>query len=210
MAYVLVAKYRSDMGIARNAATIGLTLPAGHGQVFARESRSGLHGPPGLSYCRGGPHDPGQLVTISPVEPTAQAASQQPALTASPGGERPFSWRAAGPSGATSPPRASAWTAATAWASSVTSSGTGSSRCPASGNRAVTPSARRAAPGRTGGAAPGPGARCRPWRALCRKESIATATNKPRRAIKVGNYPAAIAITPNRQPPMSPTRSRTR
>lgn len=75
MAWVLVAKYRCDLGIARNAATIGLTLPAGHGQLFAAREPVGVPGPPGLSYCRGGPHDPGQLVTVSPIEPTAQAAS---------------------------------------------------------------------------------------------------------------------------------------
>ena len=74
-AYVLVAKYRCDLGIVRNAATIGVTLPAGRGQVFAAREPVGVPGPPGLSYCRGGPHDPGQLVTVSPVEPTAQAAS---------------------------------------------------------------------------------------------------------------------------------------
>lgn len=75
MAYVLVAKYRCDLGIARTAATIELTLPVGHGQVFAAREPAGVPGPPGLSYCRGGPHDPGQLVTVSPIEPTAQAAS---------------------------------------------------------------------------------------------------------------------------------------
>jgi Protein of unknown function (DUF4232) len=74
-AYVLVAKYRCDLGIARNADMIELTLPAGHGQVFAAREPAGVPGPPGLSYCRGGPHDPGQLVTVSPIEPTAQAAS---------------------------------------------------------------------------------------------------------------------------------------
>ena len=42
MAYVLVAKYRYDIGIARNAATIRLTLPAGHGQVFAARELVGL------------------------------------------------------------------------------------------------------------------------------------------------------------------------
>jgi hypothetical protein len=75
VAYVLVAKYRCDLGIVRTAATIGLTLPAGHGQVFAAQQPVGVPGPPGLSYCRGGPHDPGQLVTVSPIEPAAQAAS---------------------------------------------------------------------------------------------------------------------------------------
>jgi len=74
-AYVLVAKYRCDLGIVANATTIELTLPAGHGQVFAAREPVGVACPSGLSFCRGGPHDPGQLVTVSPVEPTAQAAS---------------------------------------------------------------------------------------------------------------------------------------
>jgi len=74
-AYVLVAKYRCDLGTARAAVTIELTLPAGRGQVFAARELVGVAGPPGLSWCRGGPQDPGQLVTVSPVEPAAQAAS---------------------------------------------------------------------------------------------------------------------------------------
>lgn len=74
-AYVLVAKYRCDLGIARTAATIRLTLPSGHGQVFAAREPVGIPGPAGLSYCQGGPHDPGQLVTVSPIEPTALATS---------------------------------------------------------------------------------------------------------------------------------------
>ena len=74
-AYVLVAKYRCDLGIARNATAIRLTLPAAHGGVLTQREAVGISGPAGLSYCRGGPHDPGQLVTVSPVEPTAQAAS---------------------------------------------------------------------------------------------------------------------------------------
>lgn len=77
-AYVLVAKYRCDLGIAHNAATIELTLPVGHGQGFAAREPVGVPGPPGLSYCRGGAHDPGQLVTVSPIEPDAQAASSLP------------------------------------------------------------------------------------------------------------------------------------
>ena len=74
-AYVLVAKYRCDLGIVRDAVTIGLTLPAGHGQVFTAREPTGVPGPAGLSYCRGGPLDPGQLVKVSPLERTAQAAS---------------------------------------------------------------------------------------------------------------------------------------
>ena len=75
MAWVLAAKYRCDLGIAQNAATIRLALPAAGGQVFSSRQPVGRSGPPGLSYCRGGPRDPGQLVTISPIEATPQATS---------------------------------------------------------------------------------------------------------------------------------------
>jgi len=77
-AYVLVAKYRCDLGIIATAATIRLTLSARNSQVFAAREPVGVPGPPGLSYCSGGPRDPGQLVTVSPVEPTPQAASSLP------------------------------------------------------------------------------------------------------------------------------------
>jgi hypothetical protein len=78
LAYVLVAKYRCDLGIARNATAIRLTLPAAHGGIFTQREAVGISGPAGLSYCRGGPHDPGQLITISPAEPTRQATSSLP------------------------------------------------------------------------------------------------------------------------------------
>jgi hypothetical protein len=78
LADVLVAKYRCDLGIASNAATIELTLPTSPGQVFAAREPVGVPGPPGLSYCLGGPRDPGQLVTVSPIEPAGQAVSSLP------------------------------------------------------------------------------------------------------------------------------------
>ena len=72
-AYVLVAKYRCDLGIEHNATTIRLTLPTPH--AFAWREAVGISGSTGLSYCRGGQHDPGQLVAVSPVEPTQQATT---------------------------------------------------------------------------------------------------------------------------------------
>jgi hypothetical protein len=72
-AYVLVAKYRCDLGVARNATTIRLTLPAAHGAAFAGREAVGTGGAAGLSYCRGGQHDPGQVIAVSPVEPIQQA-----------------------------------------------------------------------------------------------------------------------------------------
>jgi hypothetical protein len=71
-AYVLVAKYRCDIGIARSAAAMWLTLPAAHGATFAGRQ------PTGLPYCRGGRQDPGQTITVSPVEPTPRATSSAP------------------------------------------------------------------------------------------------------------------------------------
>jgi len=72
---VLAARYRCDLGIARDAATIGLTMPVGRGRVFAARDPAGVPGPPGLSYRRGGPRDLGQLITVSPLEPAAQVPS---------------------------------------------------------------------------------------------------------------------------------------
>jgi hypothetical protein len=75
-AYVLVAKYRCDLGIARNVTSIRLTLPAAHDAGSAwRVPADGEGTSGGLSYCRGGPQAAEQLVTISPVEPATQATS---------------------------------------------------------------------------------------------------------------------------------------
>jgi uncharacterized protein DUF4232 len=72
-AYVLVAKYRCDLGVARNATVIRLTLPGAHGAAFAGRAAVAAAGPAGLSYCRGGPHDPGQVIVVSPLEPAQRA-----------------------------------------------------------------------------------------------------------------------------------------
>lgn len=73
-AWILVAKYRCDRGALRDATIIALTVP---GTV------STLTGPlpyddgvSALSYCQGGSADPGQTVTVSPIEPVASAASR--------------------------------------------------------------------------------------------------------------------------------------
>jgi hypothetical protein len=72
-AYVLVAKYRCDLGIVRTAVTVQLTLPAAGSATFAGREAVGGSGSLDLSYCRGGPNDPGQTVAVSPVEATQQA-----------------------------------------------------------------------------------------------------------------------------------------
>jgi hypothetical protein len=77
--YVGVAKYRCDLGITGNAAAIRLALSAARGHVFTAREPVGLRGGTSdLSYCRGGPHDPGQLVTVSPIERTQLATSSLP------------------------------------------------------------------------------------------------------------------------------------
>lgn len=76
-AYVLVAKYRCDLGIVDYATAIRLTLRADQGPAFSgREPVGG--GAAGLSYCKGGREDPGQLVTVSPLEATFQATTVFP------------------------------------------------------------------------------------------------------------------------------------
>jgi hypothetical protein len=73
-ARVLVAKYRCDLGIARNVTAIRLTLPAAHDATFAWRVAAGGEGTSGgLSYCRDGPQAAEQLVTVSPVEPAGQS-----------------------------------------------------------------------------------------------------------------------------------------
>jgi hypothetical protein len=71
-AYVLVAKYRCDLGIVATVTAVRVTMPVPDGATFTRHAAIGR---PILSYCRGGPRDPGQTVTVSPIEPTAQATS---------------------------------------------------------------------------------------------------------------------------------------
>lgn len=76
-AYALVAKYRCDLGIADDATAIRLTVHADQDPAFSgREPIGG--GAAGLSYCQGGQEDPGQLVTVSPVEATFQATTSLP------------------------------------------------------------------------------------------------------------------------------------
>jgi len=72
-AYVLVAKYRCDLGVAHNVTAIRLTLPTAYGEAFAGREAVATAGAGGLSYCRGGQYNPGQVIAVSPVEPTQQA-----------------------------------------------------------------------------------------------------------------------------------------
>jgi hypothetical protein len=75
--YVLIAKYRCDLGIIRNAAMIRLTLPGPQHAVLAVRASGSLPGSRStgetLSYCAGDPSDPGQVISVSPIEPALTA-----------------------------------------------------------------------------------------------------------------------------------------
>ncbi len=72
-AYLLIAKYRCDLGIVSDAVSVQLTLRVAGGAMVSRRLRLPATGAAGLSYCAGGRHDPGQLVALSPLEPNSAA-----------------------------------------------------------------------------------------------------------------------------------------
>ena len=69
-AWFLVTKYRCDLGTIRAATSMTVTLPG---------ARTGHKMPApycsSMDYCRGGPSDPGQLVTVSPGVASPVSAS---------------------------------------------------------------------------------------------------------------------------------------
>ena len=67
-AYVLINQYRCDLGDLDVAATLRFIPPNTTSPIVL--SLTPLRGAPQLSYC--GQDDPGSLVAVSPVEPTAQ------------------------------------------------------------------------------------------------------------------------------------------
>ncbi len=75
-AWVLGAQYRCDLGIIRSATTIRLILPGAARAVLTGPVAQDGAGVPVLSYCRGGPGDPGQTVTVSPFESTKRATTR--------------------------------------------------------------------------------------------------------------------------------------
>jgi hypothetical protein len=77
-AYVLIVKYRCDLGVIRNVATIRLTLPRPRRAVLASRVPGSQSGAATLSYCKGGPGDPGQAIGVSPIEPAPAAAGPFP------------------------------------------------------------------------------------------------------------------------------------
>jgi hypothetical protein len=77
-AYVLIAKYRCDIGDVAGAAALRLTVPATDGVPFVGRDAAATSGVGALAYCLGGPHDLGQTVAVSPFEPTPRATSSVP------------------------------------------------------------------------------------------------------------------------------------
>jgi Domain of unknown function (DUF4232) len=78
-AYVLVAKYRCDLGVISDAAAIRLSLPGPGGAVLTSRVSGSRAGAAALSYCQGGPGSPGQAISVSPIEPAPAAAGPFPA-----------------------------------------------------------------------------------------------------------------------------------
>jgi hypothetical protein len=71
-AYVEVAKYRCDLGEVSGARTLRLSVPISGLLLTIPISQSARQGVRTLSYCRGGPHDPGNVVSISAVSASIQ------------------------------------------------------------------------------------------------------------------------------------------
>jgi hypothetical protein len=85
-AYILVAKYRCDLGDDQVASTIRITLPGPQPGTVTGRAVSNAAGVSALAYCRGGPNDPGQLIAVSPIEPTRQVTMPNPPVPSNPGG----------------------------------------------------------------------------------------------------------------------------
>lgn len=69
--YLLVAKYRCDLGVAADATRIELTPPGGTAPLSGPSLHAETVG--GLAYCKGGASDPGQTVSLSPIEQNENA-----------------------------------------------------------------------------------------------------------------------------------------
>jgi len=72
-AYILVAKYRCDLGDDQDATIIRITIAGPQPGTVTGRAASNAAGVSALTYCRGGPNDPGQFIAVSPIEPTRQA-----------------------------------------------------------------------------------------------------------------------------------------
>lgn len=66
-AYVAVAKYRCDLGNQAPATMMTMRLPGQRKTLSVPLTGRALN----FAYCRGGPHDPGNTVAISPIEAAA-------------------------------------------------------------------------------------------------------------------------------------------
>lgn len=74
-AYVEVTKYRCDLREITSAATLRVVVPV-TGQVLSIRQPS-AQGVGTLSYCQGGSHGPGHLVSVSPVSVSARSFDSQ-------------------------------------------------------------------------------------------------------------------------------------
>jgi hypothetical protein len=77
-AYFLVAQYRCDGGVLYTVTSIRVSLPGTSGSLSLSLGRQGVSG---LDYCKRSPGDarvdPGNHVTVSPVEASAHATPPQ-------------------------------------------------------------------------------------------------------------------------------------
>jgi hypothetical protein len=77
-AYILVAKYRCDLGDDQDATIIRITIGGPQPVTVTGRAVTNAAGVSALTYCRGGPNDPGQFIAVSPIEPTRQATFPDP------------------------------------------------------------------------------------------------------------------------------------
>jgi hypothetical protein len=79
--YFLIAKYRCDGRVLHTVTSLRVSLPGAGSQTTVRLGRQGVSRL-GLAYCArypgDRPVDPGNRVSISPVEPNVQATSAGP------------------------------------------------------------------------------------------------------------------------------------
>jgi hypothetical protein len=81
-AFVLIAKYRCDLGDSRHATRLALSMPGS--TVALSLPLPSVPGVSVLAYCKGEPDDPGQMVGQTPFEPDLEALFPSPSPVPSP------------------------------------------------------------------------------------------------------------------------------
>jgi hypothetical protein len=76
-AYFQVAKYRCDLGESTFATSMRVTLPDSAG-AFRVDLSPAMTPSRSLWWCTGQTHDPGNVVSVSPIRPTARQLTPQP------------------------------------------------------------------------------------------------------------------------------------